>query len=190
MKGVSTLLTYILILSISTITLIIFTLMVVSYYKNTSRALIESNFKQLAVYTSVEIINMYNENSKSTIVPEINTSTNLSTLILNYPQKIGSTVYQIDFISTTGIWNFINFSSQSQLLKEESSSNKIYLKTLQEPFVEYYYSLPNIPIELQGSFKSGELPILRYVRYNYNGKIYDRIILGGDDIIIGLIKIQ
>lgn len=190
MKGASSLLTYILIFVISITALTIFTLMVISYYRNTSRALIEANFKQLAVYTSAEIVKMYNENSKSTTIPEKNTVIVLSNITLNYPQKVGGSTYQIEFISNTGIWNFVNFSSESKLVKEEISSNKIYLKTLQEPFVEYYFSIPNIPVELQGSFKSGKLPLLRYIRYNYNGTTYDRMILGEDEIIVGLLSIS
>jgi hypothetical protein len=176
------------------VTLSLFSVLIYSYYDNTVRSNIETAFKQLATQTTGEIIKTYIVWSKSEASPENASLIILSNVSLSYPDKIAGRSYEVQLISSPGIWNVIQnltISGQEATVKKEvNSGSKILLKTTQRPFVTYEYDIPNIPITLQGSFKSGMNDMLRYVRYNYNGTINDRIMLGEDNIIIGVVDIH
>lgn len=194
MKGLSAYVTYSLIILIGIATLSIFSVLIYTYYNNVLKSNIETAFKQLAIRTTGEIIKTYSESSKSEALPENASVVILSNIDLNYPDKVSGRNYEIELVSSPGIWNVVQnltISGQEVTIKRElNSGSKIVLKTTQRPFVTYEYSIPNIPIPIQGSFRSGMDDKLRYVRYNYNGTVYDRIILGEDTIIIGIINIH
>jgi hypothetical protein len=189
MKG-SSIVSYLLITAVSFVLLVAISLIILQYYKSTTKYFIESSFRQLAVYTSTEIIRLYNDNTRSEVAPEKNNLIVLSNISLDYPSKVGGRNYEISLISNLGIWNFMNSSLNVTLSNEDYSSNKIYFKTVGEPYVEYYYNIPNIPVGVQGSFKSGDDPRLVYVRYNYNGTVQDAVMFGEDQILIGFYVIN
>jgi len=113
---------------------------------------------------------------------------------LNYPDRVSGNNFEVELVSSPGIWNAIlnlTIDNESTEIKKETSSGaKIIARTTQRPFVSHEYDIPNIPIVLQGKFKSGENDTLRLVRYNYNGNIQDVIILGESDIIIRVTNIK
>jgi len=188
MKGASPIVTYLLIAFVAFISLSLLTSLILSYYRNLSKSLTLSAFKQLAIYTSSEIAKMYNENSKSLAQPEINSLIVLSNETLNYPSKINGNTYKVEFVSNLGLWSFVSHNLSSSNL--ENSGNKILFRTLQDELIEYYFDLPNMQLEFQGSFESGEKPVMFYVRYNYNGTVRDRLILGESNVIVGLVGVN
>ncbi|MBS3052825.1 MAG: hypothetical protein J4428_05650 [Candidatus Aenigmarchaeota archaeon] len=73
---------------------------------------------------------------------------------------------------------------------EKISGSRIVVKTTQSPIVAYDFQISNIPVPVQGIFRSGENSTLKYIRYNYNGTVNDTIVLGESNLIIGVVKIQ
>jgi hypothetical protein len=115
-------------------------------------------------------------------------------MILNYPEKISGRNFEVELVSSPGIWNVITNliigDKIGTINKEAASGSKIIAKTTQKPFITYEYDVPNIPIKLQGKFKSGVNDTLKLVRYNYNGTIENVIILGESNIVISITGIR
>jgi hypothetical protein len=174
--------------------LILFSSLIYSFYEQVQKTSITSSLKQLSIQTSNGIIKLYGLSKEFKTNPVNSTSIIISNISLNYPEKVGDKNYEVELLSSPGIWNSINnFTIDGEnvtIIKETESSSKIIARTTQRPFVTYEHDMPNIPIVLQGKFRSGENDILRLVRYNYNGTIEDRIILGQSDIIIGITSIR
>jgi len=148
----------------------------------------EASLKQVCIQTLTGIIDLYNIGKNSDIIPENSSSVILSEIELNYPDKISDKNFEVELISSPGIWNTISNltvdGEDVEIRKKISSGSKIVARITQRPFVEYEYDVPNIPIVLQGKFTPGEDDILRIVRYNYNGQIQDVIVLGESEIIV------
>jgi hypothetical protein len=174
--------------------LILFSSLIYSFYEQVQKTSIISSLKQLSIQTSNGIIKLYDLSKEFKTNPANSTSIIISNVTLNYPEKIVDRNYEVELLSSPGIWNSItNFTIGEKnvtIIKETESSSKIVVRTTQKPIETYEYDLPNIPIILQGKFKSGENDVLRLVRYNYNGVIEDRIILGESDIIVGISGIR
>jgi len=126
--------------------------------------------------------------------PKNSSSIVISSISLNYPDKVSGKDFEIELISSPGVWNLITnmtIDGKDVIVKKVTSSgSKIIAKTTQSPFVIYEYEVPNIPVILQGKFVSRENDSLSLVRYNYNGFIEDRIILGEENIIIGVMNVS
>ena len=194
MKGVSNFITYSITVLLGFLVLTSFSLLIYGYYDQVSKTNMEVSLKQVCIQTLTGIIDLYNKGKDSDVIPENSSSIILSEIDLNYPDKISGKNFEVELISSPGIWNTIsNLSIDGEnvkIRKETSSGFKIIARATQRPFVEYEYDVPNIPIVLQGKFTPGENDILRIVRYNYNGQIQEVIILGESDLIIGISTIN
>jgi len=194
MKGISNFVSYTFTILFGFTILILFSSLIYSFYDQVQKTTITASLKQVSIQTADEIIKLYNLGKEFKANPTNSTTIIISNISLNYPQKISDKNYEIELSSSPGIWNsIINFTVNGEnatIVKETESSSKIIAKTTQRPFVTYEYDLPNLPIMLQGKFRSGDNDILKLVRYNYNGTIEDRIILGESDIIVGIISIR
>lgn len=194
MKGISNFVSYTFTILFGFTILILFSSLIYSFYEQVQKTSIISSLKQLSIQTSNGIIKLYDLSKEFKTNPANSTSIIISNVTLNYPEKIVDRNYEVELLSSPGIWNSItNFTIGEKnvtIIKETESSSKIVVRTTQKPIETYEYDLPNIPIILQGKFKSGENDVLRLVRYNYNGTIEDRIILGESDIIVGISSIR
>ncbi len=194
MKGISNFVSYTFTILFGFIILIFFSSLIYSFYDQVQKTSITASLKQVSTQTADSIVQLYNLGKEFKTNPANSTSIIISNITLNYPEKIGDKNYEVELLSSPGIWNSItNFTIDNRnvtVIKETKSSSKIIARTTQRPFITYEQDLPNIPIILQGKFRSGENDILILVRYNYNGTVEDRIILGQSDIIVGITSIR
>lgn len=190
MKGVSNFITYTITILLGFVIVTAFSLIIYGYYSQISKSNIERSLEQVCIQTIISIINLYNQGKILEFTPEINSSIILSEIELNYPVKVSDRNFEVELVSSPGVWNIISNltidGATAQIRKEINSGAKIIARTTQRPFVSHEYEVPNIAIVLQGKFKSGENDTLRLIRYNYNGNIEDVIILGKSDLIIGI----
>jgi len=136
---------------------------------------------------------LYNLGKDFDVTPENSSSIIISDIDLNYPDKISGKIFEVELTSSPGIWNVVtNFTINGRnatIRKETTSGAKIIAKTTQRPLLSYEYNVPNVPIVLQGKFRSGENDTLKLVRYKYNGTVEDTIVLGESNIIVGVTRI-
>jgi len=172
----------------------VFSTLIYGYYDQVLKSNTIVSLKQIAMQTSVSIVELYNLANENDVIPEISSSIIISDIDLNYPDEVSGKNFEVELTSSPGIWSFVTNitidDETAEIKKETSSGAKIIAKTTQRPFVSYEYDFPNIPIVLQGKFRSGEDDTLRLIRYNYNGVVEDRIILGESDIIVGITSIS
>ena len=171
----------------------VFSTLIYGYYDQVLKSNIRASLKQITIQTALSITKLYNLGKESDATPENSSSIIISDIDLNYPNKISGKNFEVELTSSPGMWNIITsmtISGENMTIRKESTSGaKIIAKTTQRPFVSYEYDVPNVPITLQGKFRSGENDNLRLVRYNYNGLVNDTIVLGEPDIIIGITSI-
>jgi len=172
----------------------LFTILIYGYYNHELKTNIEVSLKQIAAQTSDSILDLYNRAKESDANPKNSSSVILSSIDLKYPNQISGKNFEVELISSPGIWNQITNitvnSDNATIVKETSSGAKIIVKTKQRPVVSYEYNVPNVPIRLQGKYASGGNDTLSLVRYNYNGTVEDVIVLGNSTIIIGITSIK
>jgi hypothetical protein len=194
MKGISKFVDYSLIILFGFVVVTLFTVLIYGYYDNVLKTNIQVSLKQVAAQTSETILYLYDQAKESNSSPKNSSSITLSSVDLNYPNQIAGKNYELELISSPGIWNQITNVTINNLnvtvLKETSSGAKIIAKTRQKPLISYEYDIPNIPIRLQGKYTSGSNATLSLVRYNYNGTVEDVIILGNSTIIIKITTIN
>lgn len=194
MKGVSKFLSYTFLILLGFVMLTLFTITIYSYYNNILRKNIDVGLKQIAVQTSTEIIKLYDIGKSSNARPSNASLILISQIDLNYPTKISQKNYEVQLISSPGIWTQIKsfkIDNLTATIKDEKiSGSRAVVRTTQSPIVSYDFQISNIPVPIQGVFRSGENSTLKYVRYNYNGTINDTIVLGESGLIIGVAKIQ
>lgn len=190
MKGLSKFVTYTFTILFSFIILSAFSSLIYSYYNQISKSNIESGLKQICIQTFVGIVNLYNQGTNNDVIPANSTSSVISHITLNYPDSISGKNFEVDLIPSSGIWNTVKnmtINGRTANIKQEIDSGaKIVAKTIENPYFSYEYALPNIPIILQGKFRSGNNDTLILVRYNDNGTVEDRVILGNSDILVGI----
>jgi hypothetical protein len=154
----------------------------------------KAELKQICIQTANSIIQLHNIAKEFNSLPKNSTSIIISSIDLNYPNKVEGKNFEVELLTSPGIWNLVtNITIEGKnvtIVKETGSSSKIIAKTTQKPIIVYEHDIPNIPIVLQGKFRSGENDNLRIIRYNYNETVEDRIILGGSDIIVGITNIS
>jgi hypothetical protein len=109
------------------------------------------------------------------------------------PSHISRRNYEIFLVSGSQIWvNVINLTVESQNISSsiKTSGAKIVAKTTQDPFVTVEYDIPNIDVGVQGRSANGVDSKLSYYRYNFNGTVYDKIVLGSSDILIDITNVS
>ena len=194
MKGVSKFVNYSFLILISFAALGIFVTLIYGYYNHILGTNIQVGLKQIATQTSDRIIYLYDKAKQSNADPANSTSVVISSIDLNYPTEVMDRNFEVELLSSPGIWNVITSitieGENVTIMKETSSSTKVIAKTTQRPIVTYEYDVPNVPIRLQGKFSPGDDDTLNLVRYNYDGDLEDTIILGNSTIIIGISSIK
>jgi hypothetical protein len=194
MKGVSRFVTYSFTVLLGFIVLIVFSSLIYGYYDQVLKSNIKAGLKQITIQTLFGIIKLHDLGLDAHAYPKNSSSIVISSISLNYPDKVSGKDFEIELISSPGVWNLITnmtIDGKDVIVKKVTSSgSKIIAKTTQSPFVIYEYEVPNIPVILQGKFVSRENDSLSLVRYNYNGFIEDRIILGEENIIIGVMNVS
>ena len=194
MKGISKFISYAITILFGFILLIFFSTLIYNYYDGILKNTIQAELKQICIQTENNIIQLQNQAKEFKTIPKLSSSLTISSVDLNYPNKLEGRNFEVELLSSPGIWNLVaNITIEGRnvtIVKETGSSSKIIAKTTQNPVVIYVHEVPNIPIILQGKFRSGENDNLKIVRYNYNGTVEDRIILGESEIIVGIIKIS
>lgn len=193
MKGISRLVNYAITIMFGFIIVTVFSTLIYGYYDQVLKSNIRASLKQIAIQTALSITKLYNLGRESDATPENSSSVIISDIDLNYPNKVSGKNFEVELTSSPGIWNIVTnltISGENVTIRKETTSGaKIIAKTTQKPFVNYEHDVPNVPIVLQGKFRSGENDTLRMVRYNYNGTLEDTIVLGESDIIIGITSI-
>ncbi len=194
MKGISRFVTYSLIILSSFVILALFTTLIYSYYNRVLETNIQVSLKQIAVQAADSILYLYDQAKESGASPANSTSITLRSIDLNYPNQVVNRNFEVELLSSPGIWNVITNltinNATATIRKESTSGTKIIAKTTQKPIVSYEYDVANVPIKLQGKFRSGGNDTLRLVRYNYDDSLEDVIILGNSSIIIGITSIK
>ena len=188
MKGLSKFVEYAFIIMFGFIVLSLLTSMIYHYYNRTLERNINTGLKQTALQTSEAILKLYDTGQDVKAEPENASTVIVASMDINYPNKIGGRNFEVDLISSPGIWvqviNLTIDSEDANIMRETSSGAKILVKTTQEPFLSYEYPLSNIPIEIQGKYTAGSNDTLSYIRYNYNGTENDVILLGDFNFIV------
>ena len=194
MKGISKFANYSFIILISFAALGIFVTLIYGYYDHIIKTNIQVGLKQIAVQTSDKILYLYDQAELSNANPANSTSVVISSIDLNYPTQVMDRNFEVELLSSPGIWNAISSitieGENVTIMRETSSSAKVIAKTTQRPIETYEYDIPNVPIRLQGKYTSGDDDTLQLMRYNYNGDLVDTIILGSSTIIIGITSIR
>jgi len=193
MKGLARIITYAITIMFGFIIITIFSTLIYGYYDQVLRSNIKASLKQIAIQTALSITKLYNLGEESDVTPDNSSSIIISDIDLNYPTKVSGKNFEVELTSSPGIWNIVtNLTIGGEnvtIRKETTSGAKIIAKTTQRPYLSYEHDVPNVPIILQGKFRSGQNDTLRLVRYNYNGVVNDTIVLGEADIIIGITSI-
>ena len=194
MKGISRFVTYSLIILFSFIVLTFFTMLIYGYYNRVLETNIQVSLNQIAVQTADSILYLYDQAKESDASPTNSTSITLSAIDLNYPSQIVDRNFEIELVSSPGIWSVITDltvdNTNATIRKESTSGAKIIAKTVQKPIVSYEHDVANVPIKLQGKYRSGGNDTLMLVRYNYNDTLEDIITLGNPELIIGITSIN
>ncbi len=190
MKGLSNFVTYTFTILFSFIILGVFSSLIFSYYNQVMKSNTESGLKQLCIQTFVGIVNLYNQGINNDLIPTNSTSAVISQISLNYPDSVSGKQFEVYLIPSSGIWSTVkNITINGEIVKikqEIDSGAKIIAKITEKPYTSYEYNVPNIPIILQGNFRSGNNDTLSLLRYNDNGNIENRVVLGDSNILIGI----
>jgi len=163
------------------------------FYDISLRNEIRQGLKQIAVQISDSIVRLFEVAKASKAVPSNYSSVLISQISLNLPASISNRNYEIVLIAANPIWQTIqNFTIDSQNVSfvEITSGAKIIAKTTQDPIESIEYDVPNINVGLQGKSENGRNSKLSYYRYNINGTVYDKIVLGEADILINIENIS
>jgi hypothetical protein len=194
MKGISKFISYAITILFGFTILIFFSTLIYNYYDDILKNTMKAELKQICIQTTNSIIQLYNKAKEFKAVPKESSSITISSIDLNYPNKLEGKNFEIELLSSPGIWNLItNITIEGKnvtISKETGSSSKIIAKTTQKPIIVYEHDIPNIPIVLQGKFRSGGNDTLKIIRYNYNGVVEDRVIIGESEIIVGITSIR
>lgn len=161
--------------------------LVYSFYMNSIKTEIRESLKQIAIYTSDNIINIYKTAKASDAQPSNQTSVLIKEIDLNLPAEVSKRNYEVFLISSSSLWlSITNFTVDEQNVSSivETSGPKVVAQTTQDPKITVEQSISNIDIALQGRSENGKEGKLRYYRYNINGTIYDSIVLGEADVLI------
>jgi hypothetical protein len=192
-KGQANLIEYVLTILFSVVILISISSLIYSLYSTALKTDIEKGLKQLSMQVADNILKLYANAKNSKAQPQNSSSILISELDLNLPSHISRRNYEIFLVSGSQIWvNVINLTVESQNISSsiKTSGAKIVAKTTQDPFVTVEYDIPNIDVGVQGRSANGVDSKLSYYRYNFNGSVYDKIVLGSSDILIDITNVS
>jgi len=188
-KGQSSLVEYVLTIFFSLIILVAVSAIVYSFYNSVLKQDVSKSLNQIDLEVADAIFKIYQQGKTSTSSPAQSTSILLASINLNLPTKISNRNYEIDFMPLNPI--FMTISNVTAAGKNvsiiiQSSGAKIIAKTTEDPQIVITKDLSNIDVDIQGIVNSGINATLKYYRYNFNGTVYDKIVLGEQSIIIDI----
>ena len=192
-KGQASLIEHTLTIFLALIILISVSALIYSFYSTVSKSSIEASLREVCLQTADGIVKLYENARSSDYQPSNSSSILLGEINLNLPSHVSRKNYVVYLISPNPIWvNVNNLTMDGQNISgiTETSAAKVVAKTTQEPFVTVEHEIPNIGIALQGETENDEDDELRYFRYNFNGTVYDKIVLGSYDILIDITSIS
>jgi len=192
-KGQSQIIEYALSVLFSVIILIAVAGIIYSFYKNAQLRDAQRSLDEVALQVSNSILKIYQQGKQSPSSPANSTSILIASVNLNLPTKISNQNYEIDLLRINPIFtSLINFTVNGINVTPsiQTSGAKIVAKTLESPEISVTKDLPNIDVNVQGSVFNGRNGTLKYYRYNYNGTLYDKIVLGEQGIIIDITQIS
>lgn len=135
------------------------------------------------------MLKIYQQGKQSTASPGNMTSVLIGTANLNLPIKISNKNYEIDLVPMNPLFVTIaNITSAGTNVTYavQTGGAKIVVKSLDDPKITITKDVPNIDASIQGTLVDGQNATLQYYRYNFNGTVYDKIILGQQPIIIDI----
>lgn len=192
-KGQANLIEYVLTILFSVVILVSITFLVYSFYSNAIRADVEKELTELSIQIDDSIVKLYKGAKDSKAQPSNSSSILISDTDLNLPNQVSRRNYEIFLVSSNPIWaNIINFTVGNRTISNvmKTSGAKIVARTTQNPYVTVEYDIPNIDVSVQGKSVNGDESKLRYYRYNFNGTVYDKIVLGSSDILVDITNIS
>ncbi|MDI6798501.1 MAG: hypothetical protein QMD12_00680 [Candidatus Aenigmarchaeota archaeon] len=148
---------------------------------------IRQGLRQIATQTSDSIVKLFETAKNSKTMPSNYSSVLISEVDLNLPARVSNRNYEIFLVASSPIWQTVeNLTVDGQSIStiEINPGVKIIARTTQEPIESIEHDILNIGIGVQGRSENGGK--LRYYRYNINGTIHDKIILGEADILIDI----
>jgi hypothetical protein len=154
---------------------------------------VENNLKQIGVDISNNIMRLYDTGKQSKYSPGTNQSAKLSEINLKLLSQVSGRNYEVIFVEANPIWiqiSNISISGSSPASVITVPGAKIILRTTQTPKITVEQEVPNIDIPIQGKSENGLNSTLAYYRYNLNGVIKDKILLGSYDIIVDIVSVS
>lgn len=193
MKGQSQFVSYTITILLSLIVVVAVSGIIYTFYNNSLNQDAQKSLNEATLIISNGILKIYQQGKQSTSSPANSTSILIASLNLNLPSKISNKNYEIDLLRINPIFtSIVNFtiSGTNVTPSIQSSGAKIIAKTTEKPTISVSKDIPNIDANVQGSVVDGRNATLKYYRYNFNGAISDKIILGEQGIIIDITQIS
>jgi len=188
-KAQAKLIEYTLTILLSVLVMISIIAIAYTFYLNVLENEIRESLKQIALYTSDNIIKIYQTAKTVKAQPSNQTSILIKEIDLSLPTDISKRNYEVILVNPNPLWLTIrNFTIDGENVSTivETSGPKVIAQTTQDPIIKVEHSLPNIDVNLQGKVENGREDKLRYYRYNINETIRDVAVLGEADILIDI----
>lgn len=185
-KGQAELVEYIMTIAIGLIILTVISTLSYGFYRNAVKADLEKGLTELTIQTDENILKLYKTGKTSKAQPSNSSSILISDVNLNLPSQISKRNYEIYLVGSNPVWlNLINFTLNEQNVSSVTkiSGAKVVARTTQDPYVTVERNMPNIEVGVQGRSENGKDSKLTYYRYNANGTVYDKIVLGSSILI-------
>lgn len=193
MKGQARFVEYILVVLFGSLVVVSISTLIYVFYISTLRNEIRENLNQLTLQVSNEIGKAYEIAKSSKAQPSNYTSILLGKVELNLPASVSRRNYEIILVNVNPVWisiTNVTINNQNISFIEKTSGAKVIAKTTQDPIVTVEQGIPNIDVGVYGKSENGNDDRLSYYRYNINGTIYDGIVLGKSDILVGISSIS
>jgi len=188
-KGQANLIEHVLTISFSLIILISVSTIIYNFYSTSINVDVEKGLRELSIQTVDNIIRLYKNAKGSSSQPSNSTSVLISQLDLSLPSQVSGRNYEIYLVGANNIWiNIINFTVSNQNVTSviKTPMAKVIARTTQNPIISIEYDIPNVDVGVQGRSANGINSKISYYRYNYNGTVYDKIVLGQSDVLIDI----
>jgi hypothetical protein len=156
--------------------LALLTSVVRTIYQRIEALKIEEELELILQKTASSIIRFNELGEQNPLKPKPNETITLGVYNLALPERAAGKNYELYVISRSDLWaNIRNFTSDELLSYDAEVPSAVLVARALE--VEARLGLPNLKAELQGMYRSGDLPYLRYYRYDLDGRVYDGIVL-------------
>lgn len=192
-KGQARLIEHTLTILLSVLVIVSISGVVFTFYTISLRTEITENLKQLIIQTSDNINRIYDAAHDSKVQPSNYTSVLLKEIDLKLPADVSRRSYEIILVSANPVWTSlgtITIDGETITPTVNTSGAKIIARTTEDPKISLQYDIPNIDVFVQGKSENGIDDTLKYYRYNINGTVYDRIVLGKSDILVTITQIS